>query len=111
MSSNPIRTLFGIAAVVAVVAASQGCVADRPSRNGVFDENQYLRKDFLIQPGSGGTDPGWFMKSTIEATSVPHPLAAGAASLATGINNGGSYVNFVVTSDKLLMNNMLQPSA
>ena len=29
--------------------SSSGCVADRPSRNGVFNENQYLRKDFLIQ--------------------------------------------------------------
>ena len=29
-----------------------GCVADRPARNGVFNENQYVRKDFLIQ----GTD-------------------------------------------------------
>jgi len=34
--SNPIRALFGAAAVAAVVLGAQGCVADRPSRNGVF---------------------------------------------------------------------------
>jgi len=102
--TNPIRALFGIAAVAAVVAGAQGCVADRPSRNGVFDENQYLRKDFLIQPGSGGTDPGWFMKATIVQTSTPNPFAP--LELFTGSENSGtsaagSLVRFVVTSDKL----------
>jgi hypothetical protein len=78
-SSNPIRALFGIAAVAGVVGA-QGCVADRPSRNGVFNENQYIRKDFLVQPGAGGGDPGWFMKATVVQTSTPTRSRTSASS-------------------------------
>jgi hypothetical protein len=112
-SSNPIRALFGIAAVAAVVATGQGCVADRPSRNGVFNENQYIRKDFLVQPGSGGGDPGWFMKATIVQTSTPNPFAN--LNLFTGAENGGtsiagSWVRFVITSDKLDIVDMMELS-
>ena len=74
-SNNTVRALFSVAAVAAAIAGAQGCVADRPSRNGVFNENQYIRKDFLIQPGSGGGDPGWFMKATVVQTSTPNPFA------------------------------------
>ena len=42
-----------IAVAVLSIASVVGCVADRPARNGVFNENQYLRKDFLIAPGDG----------------------------------------------------------
>src|SRR5271166_4403314 len=100
-SSNPIRALFGAAALAAAVAGAQGCVADRPSRNGVFDENQYIRKDFLIQPGSGGQgDPGWFMKATVVQTSTPNPFArvglyTGAES--AGTQDYGNIVRFVIT--------------
>ncbi|MGD0524932.1 MAG: zinc-dependent metalloprotease, partial [Polyangiaceae bacterium] len=96
--------MFGLAAVAAVIAGAQGCVADRPSRNGVFDENQYIRKDFLIQPGTGGGDPGWFMKATIVQTSTPNPFAtigmySGAES--AGTQDYGNIVRFVITSDKM----------
>jgi hypothetical protein len=103
-SNNAIRALFSVAAVAAAIAGAQGCVADRPSRNGVFDENQYIRKDFLIQPGAGGGDPGWFMKATVVQTSTPNPFAnlglfVGAES--TGTQDYGNIVRWVVTSDKL----------
>src|ERR1700687_3156691 len=103
-STNPIRALFGIAAVAAVVAGAQGCVADRPSRNGVFDENQYIRKDFLVQPGATGTDPGWFMKATIVQASTPNPFAPlelFTGSESSGTSAAGSIVRFVISSDKL----------
>src|SRR3984885_2290769 len=103
MSSNPIRTLFGVAAVAVVVAASQGCVADRPSRNGVFNENQYIRKDFLVQP-VGGVDPGWFMKATVVQTSTPNPyanLGLFTGSESAGAQDYGNIVRFDITSDKL----------
>ena len=108
MKGNLIRA-FIVTGALASLCAGSGCVADRPSRNGVFNENQYVRKDFLIRPGSGGVDPGWFMKTTITATSVPNPFAGSQATLATGIEGSG-YVNFVVTADKLLMNNMIEPT-
>ena len=110
MKGNIIRAFLATGALAAVCAAS-GCVADRPSRNGVFNENQYIRKDFLIQPGSGGVDPGWFVKTTILSTSVPNPLASADVLLETGLHGTyGNYVNFGVTSDRLLMQDMVQPT-
>ena len=108
MKGNLIRA-FIVTGALASLCAGSGCVADRPSRNGVFNENQYVRKDFLIRPGSGGVDPGWFMQTSILATSVPNPFAGSQATLATGIVTG-AYVNFAVTADKLLMNNMIEPT-
>jgi len=107
MNTNSFRKLFGLAALASVVAGAQGCVADRPSRNAVFDENQYIRKDFLIQNAANGApDPGWFMKATVVQTSTPNPLAPQAglftgAENSAGGNNPGSLVRFAVTSDKL----------
>jgi hypothetical protein len=111
-SSNPIRTLFGIAAVAGVVAASQGCVADRPSRNGVFNENQYIRKDFLVQP-VGGVDPGWFMKATVVQASDPNPFAnlgLFTGSESAGTQDYGNIVRFDITSDKLSLLDMRELS-
>ena len=113
-SNSMIRALFSIAAVAAVVAGAQGCVADRPSRNGVFNENQYVRKDFLVQPGNGGAgDPGWFMKATVMQTSTPNPLATvglNTGSESSGTNGYGNIVRFVITSDKLDMVNVRELS-
>jgi len=108
MNSNILRAFIVTGALASLCAAS-GCVADRPSRNGVFDENQYVRKDFLVRPGSGGQDPGWFMKTTITSTSVPNPFAASGMLSIEQESQG--YVNFAVTSDNLLMNNMIEPSS
>ncbi len=84
--------------------AASACVQDRPARNGVFNENQYLRKDFLIQAGNGATtDPGWFVKATVVETSSPNPLGGEAIDLFPGLENGGAYVRFRVTQDKLEM--------
>src|SRR5580692_498795 len=112
-STKPIRALFGIAAVATVVLSAQGCVADRPSRNGVFNENQYIRKDFLVQPGTGGGDPGWYMKATIVQTSTPNPFAnmdmfVGAES--AGAMTSGNIVRFAITSDKLQILDMRELS-
>src|SRR5277367_2090915 len=98
LTSKFVRTVFSAAALAATIGV-QGCVADRPSRNGVFDENQYLRKDFLVQSGTGGGDPGWYMKATIVQTSDPNPLAS--ADLFTGAENSGAIVRFAITQDKL----------
>jgi hypothetical protein len=82
-------------------------VANRPSRNGVFDENQYLRKAFLTTDGTH-PDPGWFLKATVTQVSTPNPLGAvgifpGAD---TGFGTGLGYVQFVITNDKLQMVNL-----
>ena len=90
-----------------------GCVADRPSRNGVFNENQYIRKDFLVQPGDGNTpDRGWFVKSTIVSTTTPNPLAnVGGAGLFAGAESStANYVRFDVTQDKLSVVNLREIS-
>ncbi len=81
-----------------------GCVQSRPSRNGVFNENQYVRKSFLIGDGSDTEkDPGWHMKATITAVSTPNPLGTGMFFLSPGVDNYGmnNLVRFQVTEDKL----------
>src|SRR5580658_9622265 len=110
MNKRNLRAFVAMGAL-ATACASWGCVADRPSRNGVFNENQYIRKDFLVQPGNGGGDPGWFMKATIVQTSTPNPFApldlfVGAENSGTSI--AGSFVRFVITSDKLDIVDMMQ---
>ncbi len=85
-----------------------GCVEDRPTRNGVFNENQYLRKDFLVAPGDGSApDTGWFVKSTIVAATTPNILGSGAG-LFAGAEGGGAanYVAFQITQDKLQLINL-----
>ena len=44
-------------------------VTDRPASNGVFNENQSLKKSFLIQAGDGKGDP---------KLPVPDEIGAGA---------------------------------
>ena len=70
MSKKIFRSFLAMGAL-ATACATWGCVADRPARNGVFNENQYIRKDFLIRSGAtGSVDPGWIFRSTILATSA-----------------------------------------
>jgi hypothetical protein len=94
---------IGLAGLAIASALATACVADRPSRNGVFDENQYLRKDFLIAPGTGGVDQGWFVKTTIVATSTPNPLgnAGGAGLFAGAEGETANMVRFVIDQDQM----------
>ncbi len=93
---------FVAAAALLATSLAAGCVEDRPARNAVFNENQYLKKSFLVQPGEGGQgDPGWFMKATVVETSTPNPLGGDAISLFSGMESGGQYVRFRVTQNKL----------
>ena len=55
------RALLAVGAL-SLASASWGCVADRPSRNGVFDENQYIRKDFPRPPGRFGDPGSWLAR-------------------------------------------------
>jgi hypothetical protein len=93
----------GLAGLALVTTLATACVADRPSRNGVFDENQYLRKDFLVASGNGGMDEGWFVKSTIVATSTPNPLAnvGGAGLFAGAEGQGTNLVRFAISQDQM----------
>ena len=114
MSAKILRAFLATASL-ATLASSWGCVADRPSRNGVFNENQYVRKDFLVRPGdldSAGKpkpDVGWLMKATITSTSTPNPLAGN--SLQAGIANNGTLIRFDVTQDKMRMLNVRELGA
>jgi hypothetical protein len=117
MKSKILRSFLAVGAL-ATACASWGCVADRPARNGVFNENQYLRKDFLIRPATAGAvDPGWIFRSTVIATSAPNPLAplgifVGADNTGgDGSSPGINYVRFAVTQDKLQLINMRELSA
>jgi hypothetical protein len=96
MNSNFKKLLFFVA--VSMVAA---CVQSRDPRNGVFNENVYLRKDFLIRSGSdaNATDPGWMMKATITASSSPNPL--GNMGIMPGYHSTGQLVRFKVEQDHL----------
>src|SRR3984957_21135482 len=106
MSTKTIRA-FLATGLLATTCASWGCVADRPARNGVFNENQYLQKSFIIRPGDGSTpDTGWMLKATIVQVSTPNPLGNGTFNVFSGTENGGALVRFNVTSDHLQMLNL-----
>lgn len=95
------------------VCAGASCVSSRPARNGVFNENQYLRKDFLIRGGSDPkADPGWFMQVTVTSASTPNPLASvdGAGLFAGAQAMGPNFVRFAVTEDKLELLDMRELS-
>ena len=105
-------TLVG--ALVVLGVTSTGCVADRPARNGVFNENQYVRKDFLIQgvdPNGNavGTDPGWMMRASIVEASTPN-IMGGLDMGPGGTQTDVQWVRWRVTQDKLQMLSMLQYS-
>ncbi len=109
MNTKTIRAFLATAAL-ASACAGWGCVADRPARNGVFNENQYLRKAFIVQNPGGQADTGWMLNAAITQVSTPNPLyqfGLYPGALATGpYDNGGSLVRFAVTSDHLQMLDM-----
>ncbi len=86
-----------------VVAA---CVQSRDPRNGVFNENVYLRKDFLIRDGASPTsvDTGWMLKATIVSASSPNPF--GDMGIVAGYHSQGQLVRWRVTQDHLDMLDM-----
>jgi hypothetical protein len=105
--------LAGLGGLAVFCALANGCVADRPSRNGVFNENQYLRKDFLIAPGDGSVpDEGWFVKTTILATSTPNILAPvdGAGLYSGAQGSGTNLVRFTVSQDTMSIVDMRELS-
>ncbi len=94
--------LFLLVALLAV----DGCVAQRPARNGVFNENQYLRKAFLVRSADdGASDPGWIFKATVTSVSTPDPLGDYFGIFA-GAESGGQLVRFMISQDKLQLVNM-----
>lgn len=122
MRASTMRAFLSMAALSATATLlpvmGTGCAADRPSRNGVFNENVYLKKAFLVRTGEAAAngqtaqDPGWFMKATVMSASTPNPLSPtilfpGAESSDWG---GGSLVRFRVTQDKVQLLNQLEIS-
>jgi Met-zincin len=113
MISSMFRQVLGSAAVCALMVAA-GCAVDRPARTGVFDENQYLRKDFLISRVDANgdaveSDPGWLMRTTVTETSTPNVLGA-AISVWGGLQAEVDLVRFRITQDKLQLLSMRQLS-
>jgi hypothetical protein len=108
------RTLRKVTISSLLLATAFACAVDRPSRNGVFNENQYVRKDFLISKlnpdGSAATDdPGWLFRATVMETSTPNMMgAAGGFDVWGGLQGTVDWVRFVVTQDKLQMVSMRQ---
>ena len=111
MKNSTFRAFFA-AGALAALALGSACVADRPSRNGVFDENQYLRKSFLTTDGTH-PDTGWFLKGTVVQMSTPNPLGGMGLTVATsgGGATGPAFIQFAITSDKMQMVNMRQISS
>jgi len=115
MSSRNYRAYAAVTALASACSLWGGsaCVQQRPSRNGVFNENQYLRKDFLIAPGDGSKpDTGWFVKSTITSATTPNVLGnvSGAGLFAGAEGQGANFVRFQVTQDKLQVLNLREIS-
>jgi uncharacterized protein DUF4953 len=109
-------TLGAVTMVVASFGGFGACVSARPARNGVFNENQYLRKDFLVRGADGKADPGWIVKATVLRTSTPNPLGNDPIGIfpgteSAGYNFGNSYVRFRTSQDKLELVDMRELSA
>jgi hypothetical protein len=93
-----------------VALAANGCAADRPARTGVFNENQYVRKDFLTGPeneasASASDDPGWLQRVTVTETSTPNVLGS-AFDVWGGLQAEVDLVRFRITQDKLQLISM-----
>ncbi len=100
MSNRFSRLLLVAAGLFQAVA----CVQTRPARNGVPNEHQYLRKDFLVgAPNATTPDPGWWLKGTIVSISTPNPLGSASWGISPGIDSGAIPVRFTITEDKLQM--------
>jgi len=103
MNSFKNHLILGI--LFTAAAGSYGCVSDRPARNGVFNENVYLRKDFLVRAGDTGADgnpvagKGWMLKATITDTSSPNML--GDLNFWPGAHSIGQLTRFRITQDHL----------
>jgi len=95
------RAVLALTALVMAVS----CVTQRPARNGVFNENQYLRKSFIVRPGDGSApDSGWLLKATITDASAPNVFGDSSIfGLYAGSHSSGDLFHFVITSDKLQM--------
>lgn len=102
-----------------VLALGLACAADRPARNGVFNENQYVRKDFLVGgidangSPSNPADPGWFVRATVTETSTPNLMGAAInpGGIWGGLQGPADLVRFRVTEDKLQLLSQIQLSA
>ena len=107
MNTKLTASFLAVAITACASAISGGCVADRPSRNGVFNENQYLKKAFIVQ-SAGGTehDDGWLLKATITDVSSPNPLAnLSMFGIFPGSMAGATIVRFRLAQDKLALVN------
>src|SRR5580704_3025599 len=107
-TKNQLKAFCGLGALSLLTALSggmtTGCVADRPSRNAVFDENQYIRKDWLVRAGDDtNPDYGWLLKATVTEASEPNVFGGGMYGLYAGSHSDGELVHFVVTSGFLQM--------
>jgi hypothetical protein len=105
--------LAGALLAAGVASVSTACVADRPSRNGVFNENQYMRKDFLIEGtdsngATPGSDPGWMVRATVTETSTPNLLGGPGIDLFSGEESDVHLVRFRVSQDKMQMLDQVQ---
>src|SRR3954465_15242608 len=112
MSKSSTRAFLAVAGIASLSAFSgviTGCVSARPARNGVFNENQYVRKSFLVQGFDANShpakDPGWILKSPITEISPPNPPGANPGGFVAGYQSS-EMVRFEITQDHLNMINM-----
>jgi hypothetical protein len=67
MKLNNKLALAAVAGLSIGSSVITGCAADRPLRNGVPNEELFLRKSFIVRPGVDGTaaapteDDGWIL--------------------------------------------------
>jgi hypothetical protein len=70
-------------ALTAAALLLAGCAGERDTRTELYDENTYLRKDFLTRPSplaidplTGQEDSGWLMGLTVTKVSVPTAITS-----------------------------------
>ena len=119
MVRRAVQSILRFRALAAVLGLALGCAQDRPARNGVFNENQYVRKDFLVGGvdaagnAANPADPGWFVRATVTETSTPNLMGAAnnPGGIWGGLQGSADLVRFRVTEDKLQLLSQIQLSA
>jgi hypothetical protein len=85
--------------------AASACVDHRSTKTELFNENTYLRKEFLVRPNPGHTNPatqvqddrGWLMGLTVTGVSVPTAIT----DIFPGLQSDVKYVQLAFSKDTL----------
>jgi Met-zincin len=106
------KKLFIIAALILTGLMTSVCTEHRETKTEIFNDNQYLNKEFLTRPNpnhfneAGDQDEyGWLMGLNVTAVSVPTPLP----DIFPGLQGTVQYVRFAFSQDTMQIRDAIVP--